>query len=842
MNTAVLKDSNQIKNWFVKERLKLSGKGVWLQGGEPNTLNPELFKTAAIKVLLVRLSAYSDVSAGITHSYLYQMGASVEGCYIDTAYLPPERDEQIMMKAGIPLLLGTGSKEPASNFDVVAISNSVLQELVNLPALLEYSSIPLSRESRAKNNAPIVIMGGSNSCTHSILHGEVSLDGEEGLVDGILMGDGEKVFAQTLRLIRDNKNLSRAELMKLLRDSLSCFYEPSSYAQIFENGVLTAINHFEDAPFPVKSSKTACESDSETFSCGPVMYEGAGASHVIVSAGCPSFCSFCKESWEQKPYRENSFKTVFNAALKLKANMGLNEIALMTFNANTCSDVFDIVSRLGDYFDRVSIKSQRFDAIVNAPELLDLQFDAGKRTYTCAMEGISNSMRSLLQKNLDEETILRGIDLLMQRNMRQMKVFLIITGYETQDDVNEFKNFLDKIGTRTQTGKNKPKITFSFAVLFRSPQTPMQFAGQRADSKQIKSMLDSLCSQIKAAGYEARISSGVEDALLSENIAYSDRRFTKVLVEASIKYGARYRGEIDSKILKVWQNLLNQYKLPVVSEQKRELKTLLPWDDVDTGISKAFLWQTFNNVKNGKEFRACLAKPWGDAVCSGCGACKTIEYRDKLHKMGPDLANKKAVVPKNLKRFSAWFSFEIPEKWAYCSRDFIKAALGRRLMLDSADIAESFLKVEKIEPEIFSCGKAIAKVSFSKPVKEVKSLVYADDISNIKALIPNKKEEETAFPMVLELAGIEDKAAYSREIDALLTKYSLKNMKQRANGWLNWQINAGQAKKAGISKISLNEETGIMRMTLIKMPELFLLNKLSMDKPFYVYSIGGNTN
>ena len=839
MNTAGLKNSDQIKEWFAKERLKLSGKGVWLQGGEPNTLNPELFKTAAIKVLFVRLSAYNDVSAGITHSYLYQMGTSVEGCYIDMAFLPPERDEQIMIKAGIPLLLGTGSKEPASNFDVIAICNSVLQELVNLPALLEYSSIPLSRESRAKNNAPIVIMGGSNSCTHSILHGEVSLNGEEGLVDGILMGDGEKVFAETLRLIRDNKYLSRFDLLKLLRDKIKNFYEPSSYSQVFENGILSAINHAEDAPFPVKSSKTACENDSETFTKGPVMYEGAGASHVIVSAGCPSFCSFCKESWEQKPYRENSFNTVFNAALKLKSNMGLNEIALMTFNANTCSDVFDIVSKLGDYFDRVSIKSQRFDAIVNAPELLDLQFDAGKRTYTCAMEGISNSMRSLLQKNLDEETILRGIDLLMQRNMRQMKVFLIITGYETESDVNEFKSFLDKIGTRTQTGKNKPKITFSFAVLFRSPQTPMQFAGKRADSKQIKALLESLCSSIKSAGYEARISSGVEDALLSEHIAYSDRRFTKVLVEASIKYSARYRGEIDSRILKVWQNLLNQYKLPVVSEQNRELKTVLPWDDVDTGISKAFLWQTFNNVKNGKEFRACLAKPWGSAACAGCGACKSVEYRDKLHKMGPDLANKKAILSKNLKRFTSWFSFEIPEKWAYCSRDFIKAALGRRLMLDSNDIVESFLKVEKIEPEIFSSGKAIAKVAFSKPVKEVKSLVYTDDISNIKEILPSKKEEDTAFPIVLELAGIEDKAAYSREIDALLTKYSLKNMKQRANGWLNWQINTGQAKKAGISKISLNEETGIMRMTLIKMPELFLLNKLSMERPYVVVSIAG---
>ncbi len=838
MNIAGLKNSDQIRDWFAKERLKLSGKGVWLQGGEPNTLNSELFKSASIKVLFVRLSAYSDVSTGITHSYLYQMGASVKDCYIDMAFLPPERDEQLMREAGIPLLLGTTSKEPAYNFDVIAISNSVLQELINLPALLEYSAIPLSRKERSLKKAPIILMGGSNSCTHSILHGEVTLNGEEGLVDGILMGDGEQVFAETISLIRDNKTLKREDLLKLLRNRIPSFYEPSSYEQIFENDILTAIKPLDNAPFPVKSSKTACKEDSETFIGGPVLYEAAGASHVIVSAGCPSFCSFCKESWEQKPYREQSFKSVFNAALKLKASMGLNEIALMTFNANTCSDVFYIVSELGSYFDRVSIKSQRFDAIVNAPELLDLQFDAGKRTYTCAMEGISNSMRKLLQKNLDEETILKGIDLLMQRNMRQMKVFLILTGYEKEEDINEFKSFLDKIGTRTQTGKNKPKITFSFAVLFRAPQTPMQFAGKRADSTQIKKILESLCSSIKTSGYEARISSGVEDAILSEYIAYSDRRYTKILTEASIKYGARYRGEIDTKLLKIWQNLLNQYKLPVVSEQNRNLSTVLPWDDVDTGISKEYLYNTFENVKNGKEIRPCLAKPWGNASCAGCGACDSTEYRNKLHKMGPDLANKKLIISKDKKRTTSWFSFEIPEKWAYCNRDFIKAAFARRLMLDNKDTSESFLKVDILEPEIFSYGKAIAKVSFSKPVSKIEPMLYTDDINNIRLITPKKKEEETVFPAVLKLTGIEDTVTYSREIDALLTRYSLKNQKQRANGWLNWQINAGQAKKAGISKISLNEENGSAQITLIKWPEVFLLNKLSREKPYYISSLG----
>lgn len=831
--TGCLRDSEKIKAWFKSERLKLSGNGVWLQGGEPNTQNPELFDTAKIRVLFVRLSPYSEVCAGITHTYLYQMASSVEGCYVDMAFLPPERDEQLMREAGIPLLVGTTSKKPALDFDVIAISNSVLQELVNLPAVLSFSDVPLGRLTRGKENSPLVLLGGSNSCTHSILHGQVDENGDSGLVDAVLMGDGEQVFAKTITLIRDNKQLPRNELLSLLKQNVEGLYEPSSYEQSFDGAKLIGINCKTGSPFPIKSSKTACDEKSEYFTGGPVLYDGAGASHVIVSAGCPSFCSFCKESWEQKPYRENSYARVFDAALKLKRNMGLNEISLMTFNANTCSDVFKIVNELGSHFDRVAIKSQRFDAVVNAPELLDLQFDAGKRTYTCAMEGISDRLRMVLQKNLDEPTILRGIDLLMQRNMRQLKVFLILTGYEEKADFDEFRAFLDKIGSKTQSGKNKPHITFSFAVLFRAPQTPMEFAPARADVKQLNSMLKQLCDMIKSAGYEARISSGPEDAILSEYIAYADRRHTKILVEASIKTSARYRGEINSKLLEFWHSALKKYKLQSLSEQERTVDTIMPWDDVDTGIKKDFLWQTWNNVNNSKEIRACLAKPWGSAVCAGCGACKSVDYRNKLHTMGPLLSGGHKLVQKSEKRVVAWYQFSVPEKWAYCNREFIKAALARRMMLDSEEMADAFMKVEAIEPEFFCYGKAIARVSLNRYANATFK-EHNDDISDIKAIQPKKKIEETAFPAVFQLDGISDVSAYAREIDALLVRYSLKNQKQRANDWLNWTINSGQAKKAGIVKISLNEREGYMQLTLSKWPEYFLLNKLSQGRYYRV--------
>lgn len=60
------------------------------------------------------------------------------------AFLPPERDEKLLLDAAVPLLTGTTSKMPAGAFDVIAISNSVLQELINLPAMLQFSGLPLT--------------------------------------------------------------------------------------------------------------------------------------------------------------------------------------------------------------------------------------------------------------------------------------------------------------------------------------------------------------------------------------------------------------------------------------------------------------------------------------------------------------------------------------------------------------------------------------------------------------------------------------------------------------------------------------------------------------------------
>jgi Uncharacterized protein conserved in bacteria len=61
---------------------------------------------------------------------------------------------------------------------------------------------------------------------------------------------------------------------------------------------------------------------------------------------------------------------------------------------------------------------------------------------------------------------------------------------------------------------------------------------------------------------------------------------------------------------------------------------LFPWDHIETGVTKDFLWQELANAKMGKETSDCR---WGE--CNQCGVCdfqslfpRVQSYNDKKHK------------------------------------------------------------------------------------------------------------------------------------------------------------------------------------------------------------------
>jgi hypothetical protein len=51
--------------------------------------------------------------------------------------------------------------------------------------------------------------------------------------------------------------------------------------------------------------------------------------------------------------------------------------------------------------------------------------------------------------------------------------------------------------------------------------------------------------------------------------------------------------------------------------RERRADELFPWDFIDHGISKAYLWEEYHRALEGKETPPCQPE-----VCSKCGVCR----------------------------------------------------------------------------------------------------------------------------------------------------------------------------------------------------------------------------
>src|SRR3972149_7130583 len=93
--------SQEIKQWYEKNYYLLSLNGLWLKGGEPNTMDPALFSQAELRFLICRLSTYRDVSPSISHSLVAQIAQEVEGVFTDFVFLPLPRVVEVMIASKI---------------------------------------------------------------------------------------------------------------------------------------------------------------------------------------------------------------------------------------------------------------------------------------------------------------------------------------------------------------------------------------------------------------------------------------------------------------------------------------------------------------------------------------------------------------------------------------------------------------------------------------------------------------------------------------------------------------------------------------------------------------------
>ncbi len=420
----------------------------------PTFRNPS-FDGAGFRVLVMRLSPFSDVDRSTPHLFLFDaVRRAAPEAYVDLAFFPPRHDRERLESAGVPLLAGIQSARSIEDFDLVLISNAYTLELVNLPYLLIHSGVP-PLASRRGEEWPPLILGGSNALASQAI---VAEDGDS-LVDAIFFGEGEGQVRDLVRaLCQQAGEPKRGRLEHAARETTG----------------LWITGRWPEAPV-----EKAVLPDPEGTHL-PINYPllnspEAGTARLQITYGCPAFCSFCFEGYDRKPYREVSRSDVLQVARQLKWIQGCDTFSLYSFNFNTHREILPLLLDLNRLFDRVRFTSQRVDLLQNTPGLLEAEVAADKRSFTLGVEGISARLRAWLHKSLATEEIVGLLDRLLREKIRSIKLFYILTGHEDEADLAEFHAFVKHLRALRRRHNPGIRITFSCGLLVRMPFTPLRY-------------------------------------------------------------------------------------------------------------------------------------------------------------------------------------------------------------------------------------------------------------------------------------------------------------------------------------------------------------------------------
>lgn len=552
--------------WYDQNYPFLSGHGIWLRGGELNAVDASHYDSAELRVLFARLSTYRDTATSFTHQLLYELAHEVSGCFADIAYLPPPRDGELMQRDCVPWLLGTQTKRGPRDFDLIGLSNAILMELSSLPALLDASAIPLGKAARmADEQLPLVLLGGANALHTSALFGP------DPLVDIIFVGEDSATITSLLTICRDarRQGLSKRELLSAL----------SAVDGVFEPDIL-------------QPTKRAIAPQVALLRRGLVSFEpeAAGHTHLPISEGCPWSCSFCAESWARKPYRETSVEDAIQSARQLKRSTGAHAIDLFSFNFNIHSHFYELFGGVNRVFGSVGLKSQRFDMLAQDRQLLPFLLSVGKSSITCGLEGISPRLRRYLDKGLNERHFEHSLLQLLQAKVRELKIFLIATGREEEQDFIEFKELLRSMSLTCGRLGRQMRIIFSMTPLVRFSWTPQEYEDAAAAS-QMREIVLQTERIVNGHGFEFRASAGVQEYRIAQLLARADTpALSEALVELYRQTGFVYYEGVPETVADCFEQLLTQRGFePAALLKAASPQTPRSWDHLAPGVDKSRL-------------------------------------------------------------------------------------------------------------------------------------------------------------------------------------------------------------------------------------------------------------
>jgi len=600
--------------------LPLVRKPIQYVGGELNaTVKP--WDAVAVRWALMYPDAYEVGLPNQGLQILYEVLNEREDVLAERTYAVWPDMESLMREHSIPQFT-VDTHRPVAAFDVVGVSSATELGYTNLLTALDLAGIPVHSADRGDEH-PLVIAGG-----HAAFNPEPIAD----FIDAAVVGDGEQAVLHISDIIRDAKAAGRASRRELI-DAIAASgvaYVPSKYeVSYLPDGRIQRVTPVgADTPWRV-AKHTVSDLDEWPYPKQPLVplaetvHERAS---VEIFRGCTRGCRFCQAGMITRPVRERSKATVADMVQTALAATGFEEAGLLSLSSADHSEIADITKGLADRYEGtntgLSLPSTRVDAF-NIDLANELSRNGRRSGLTFAPEGGSERIRKVINKMVTEEDLIRTVAAAYAAGWRQVKLYFMCgLPTETDEDVLQIARMAKEVirTGREVSGRRDIRCTVSIGGFVPKPHTPFQWAAQlgwqQTDARLalLREAIRSDRELGRAIGFRYHDGRpGIVEGLL----ARGDRRVGAV-IEQVWRDGGRFDGWSEYFDFDRWMSAAQTVGVDVdwYTTRARDLTEVLPWDHIDSGLDKEWLWQDWQDALDEVEVEDCRWSP-----CFDCGVC-----------------------------------------------------------------------------------------------------------------------------------------------------------------------------------------------------------------------------